>query len=106
MYPTVNRLMYLWSLVTARKISVVEHCQVEVEEFLRRLKLNPDFLFDRAEWKRLTGFVQITPDGDILPSRGRYSTASNDWQVAVNHLYADGNDPKHAPWFSLPHVSA
>ena len=41
-----------------------------------------------------------------LPSRGRYSAASNDWQVAVNHLYADSNDPKQALWFSLPDVVA
>ena len=31
---------------------------------------------------------------------------SNDWQVAVNHLYADGEDSSQALWFSLPDVVA
>lgn len=106
MYPTVNRLMDLWRFVTARRIEVVEHCQSEVETFLGQLKLNSNLLFDPATWRRLTGFVQIMPDGDILPTRGRYSAGSNDWQVALNHLYADSNDPKHALWFSLPDVAA
>ncbi len=106
MYPTVNRLMDLWSFVTARRIEIIDHCQVEVEEFLGRLKLSPDLLFDPATWTQLTGFVQIIPDGDILPSRGRYNATTNDWQVAVNHLYADSDDPKQALWFSLPDVAA
>jgi hypothetical protein len=96
--------MNLWSFVTACKITVVEHCQAEVQAFLSRL--DPNLLFDPATWQQLTGFVQIIPDGDILPSRGRYSMASNDWQVAVNHLYADGNDPRQSLWFSLPDVAA
>jgi hypothetical protein len=50
-----------------------------------------------------SGFVQIIPDGDILPTRGKYSVQTNDWQVAVNHLYANDN-PEHALWFSLPDI--
>ena len=46
------------------------------------------------------------PDGDVLPSRGRYNPKSNDWQVGVNYLYADANDAKQALWFSLPDVAA
>lgn len=36
MYPTVNSLMDLWRFVTARKVTVVEHCQGEIELFLHR----------------------------------------------------------------------
>lgn len=35
MYSTVNTLMGLWSLVISREIRV-EHCEDQVEEFLRR----------------------------------------------------------------------
>jgi hypothetical protein len=106
MYPTVNSLMDLWRFVTARKITVVEHCQSEIQLFLHRLVANPDDLFVHETWKNLTAFVQVIPDGDILPSRGRYNLESNDWQVAINHLYADRNDSRHALWFSLPDVAA
>jgi len=37
MYPTVNSLMDLWSFVTAREIGIVEHCQAEIETFLRQV---------------------------------------------------------------------
>ena len=104
MYPTVNSLMDLWSFVTAREIKIVEHCQPEIEEFLKRLTASE--LFKPATWKHLTAFVRIIPDGDILPSRAKYSVESNDWQVAVNHLYAKNNDPDDALWFSLPDVVA
>ena len=30
----------------------------------------------------------MIPDGDILPTRAKYSLESNDYQVALNHLYA------------------
>jgi hypothetical protein len=106
MYPTVNSLMDLWRFVTAREIRVVEHCQREIQSFLRRLTTNPRDLFIPETWKHLTAFVQVIPDGDILPSRGRYNLESNDWQVAVNHIYADHNVSAQALWFSLPDVVA
>jgi hypothetical protein len=106
MYPTVNSLMELWKLVTAKKIQVVEHCQSDVQTILGDLKENPDVLFDRDTWKFLTAFVKIRPDGDVLPSRGRYSATSNDYQVAVNYLYSDCDDPKQTLWFALPDVMA
>jgi hypothetical protein len=104
MYPTVNSLMDLWSFVTANEIKIVEHCQAEVEIILRQVTV--DALFKPAIWKRLTAFVRIIPDGDILPSRGRYSIQSNDWQMAVNHLYRCNDSPGEALWFSLPDVVA
>jgi hypothetical protein len=41
----------------------------------------------------------------ILPSRGKYSSASNDWQVGVDHIYSDSANPT-ALWYSLPDVVA
>jgi hypothetical protein len=104
MYPSVNSLMDLWTFVTAKKIIVIEHCQAEVETVLRQVTL--DRLFNQDFWKGLTAFVRIIPDGDILPSRGRYSIQSNDWQVAVNHIYAGSDTTDDALWYSLPDVVA
>jgi hypothetical protein len=101
MYSTVNSLMSLWQFVIAGEIRVVEHCQEEVETFLRELK--PDDLFNPEKWKRMTGFVQVVPEGDILPARSKFSAVSNDWQVGINHLYADQED---ALWFAIPDVVA
>src|SRR5450755_216745 len=106
MYPTVNSLMGLWRFVTAREIRVVEHCQNEIVAFLEQLTADTADLFKPETWKRLTAFVQVVPDGDVLPSRGRYNAESNDWQVAINHLHADSNDSTQALWFSLPDVVA
>lgn len=106
MYPTVNSLMDLWRFVTARKITIVEHCQQEIITFLQRLIASPADLFKPEVWQQLTAFVQVVPNGDVLPSRGRYNAESNDWQVAINHLYADQSDSKQALWFSLPDAVA
>lgn len=104
MYTSVNSLMDLWKFVTAKQITVREHCQAEIEVFLREVTV--DGLFNQKFWKSLTAFVRIIPDGDILPSRGRYNAQSNDWQVAVNHLYAGSDSPDDALWYSLPDVVA
>lgn len=103
MYPTVNSLMQLWRFVTAEKITIVEHCQKEIVSFLKAI--STDRLFDRKTWKNLAAFVQVIPDGDILPSRSKYSAASNDWQVALNHIHNDPVNPS-ALWYSLPDVVA
>jgi hypothetical protein len=59
-------------------------------------------LFHRKTWTKLRGFVKIVPDGDILPVRGCYNPASNDWQVAINHVYAGTEED--GIWYSLPDV--
>jgi hypothetical protein len=102
MYPTVNSLMNMWQFVIAREIKIVDHCHHEIIEFLK--SVTREMLFEPDSWKHLAAFVRVIPDGDILPTRGRYSSASNDWQVALNHLYAAG--PDDALWFSLPDVVA
>jgi hypothetical protein len=103
MYPTVNSLMDLWRFVIARETRV-EHCQAETEYFLRGL--TPEKLFRQKTWKQLPAFVKVIPNGDLLPSRAKYSVASNDWQVAVNYLYADDPATSEGLWFSLPDVVA
>src|SRR5439155_26500719 len=56
----------------------------------------------RLERIPLTSFVRVIPDGDILPSRSKFSLQMNDWQVAVNHIYS--NDPNNDLWFSLSDI--
>jgi hypothetical protein len=104
MYPTVNGLMDLWNFVTARQIRAVTKCQEEIESFLHGLK--PDKLFEPKTWKELPAFVKVVPNGDILPSRSKYSSVSNDWQVAVNYLHAADHASSEGLWYSLPDVAA
>lgn len=80
-----------------------KECQEEITEFLNNV--SPAYLFTPEAWKHLAAFVRVIPDGDIFPSRSKYSSASNDWQVAVNHIYSDA-DGTNALWYSLPDVVA
>ena len=98
MYPTVNSLMGLWSFVIARS------GRTELPEDILRLlsRVSLDTLFDPAVWKSLAAFVKVIPDGDIFPNRAKYNQESNDWQVAVNHVYADENEANREIWVSLP----
>jgi hypothetical protein len=102
MYPTVCSLMALWRYVTAKRISV-RHCKREVQSWLEGV--TAEELMRPETWPKLTGFVKIIPDGDVLPTRAQYSQASNDWQVAVNHLYSDGKG-SDGLWFAIPDVVA
>lgn len=104
MYPTVNSLMELWRFVVARKIKVVPRCTQKMQELLRRLR--PADLFRPNTWKLMSAFVRIVPDGDILPSRSRYSLESNDWQNALNYISASENDRNNALWYALPDAVA
>ena len=100
-YSTVNTLMGLWLFVVANEIRVIEHCKGRVETFLK--SLTPDILFEPETWTRMNGFVKVVPNGDALPLRSKYSPASNDWQVGINHVYAKKED---ALWYSIPDVVA
>ena len=104
MYPTVNALMGLWNYVIAEEIAVVPDCAGEIERFLKQI--TPELLFDPTTWSKLRAFVRVIPDGDVLPTRARYSRESNDYQVGLNHLHAISNDPQHGLWFALPDLVA
>ncbi len=99
-YSTVNVLMGLWSFVTADDIRVIEDAREELAALLR--EVTPDWVLDPANWKRLTGFARIVPEGDVLPLRAKYG--GNDWQIGMNYAYAD--DPKDALWYSWPDLFA
>jgi hypothetical protein len=104
MYPTVNALMELRRILTARRIRVVEHCADEIRRFLSRI--TADALFKPKTWPRMTAFVQIEPDGDLLPCRAVYSPVSKDWQVGINYVHAGVGKTQGALWYALPDVIA
>jgi hypothetical protein len=104
MYPTVNSLMGLWRYLVAEEVSVVPGYVSETTDFLRTI--SPEILFDPQTWTRLPAFARVIPDGDILPTRASYSVESNDFQVALNHLYASSDDPKDGLWYALPDLAA
>lgn len=104
MYPTVNNLMGLWSFVVAERIEVLTNQQDEVRKLLEDVNLENQF--DPTSWKRYCGFVKTIPDGDILPVRSKYNDESGDWQVGVNHLYAQQGVPDPGLWYSIPDVVA
>jgi hypothetical protein len=68
-YPTVNTLLGLWRMLTARKL-LVRKATGEVRNLLRTLTL--DQLLDQRTWPKLAFFALIQPDGDILPVRTVY----------------------------------
>ena len=90
MYPTVNSLMGLWRFVTAETIRVAESCQESIRAFLNTIAADPDVLFRPDSWPRLTAFVRLVPDGDVLPIRAKFASDSQDWQVAVTQGGCDG----------------
>ena len=101
MYPTVNTMMELWRFMTARSIEV-EDATAQVMRFLK--KLTKERLFNPRTWRRLTAFVQLEPDGDILPARAVYDEDTKDWQVGMNHVHPGESAEKL--WYSLPVVAA
>lgn len=103
MYPTVNSNMGLWDFVIAKRVRVVKNCVKEMEAFLTRIDL--ELLFRRATWLQLTVFVRVIPNGDILPTRAQYGK-TNDWQVAINQIYASSDKPEDGIWYALPDVVA
>ena len=104
MYPTVNALMGLWQFVVAAEVSVVPTDVAETTAFLRTI--TAEKLFDPQTWTKLSTFARVIPDGDILPTRAKYSAESNDYQVGLNYVSATSDDPKDGLWYALPDLAA
>ena len=76
----------------------------ETGAFLRTI--TPEKLFDPETWTKLSAFARVLPSGDVLPTRAKHSTESNDYQVGLNYLFATDDDPKNGFWFALPDLAA
>jgi hypothetical protein len=83
MYPTVNCLMRLWSFIVAESVRFEDY----TDEF-RALVANAALsdAFSPELWPKLTGFVEIEPERDILPVRAQYSDTQEGWNIGVNYL--------------------
>lgn len=99
-YPTVNTLLGLWCLLTAKKIRVRE-ATPDVEKFLKSVDLNQ--LLDPKTWHKLNFFALVQPDGDILPVRAVYgeNRVGSETNIGLNPLTSDG-----PIWFAGPDIVA
>jgi hypothetical protein len=99
-YPTVNTLLGLWRLLTAKKLRVREATR-DVEKFLKSVDVNQ--LLDPKIWHKLNFFALVQPDGDVLPVRTVYgeNRASGETNIGLNPLASD-----EPIWFAGPDVVA
>jgi hypothetical protein len=95
-YPTVNTLMGLWPLLTAKQLRI-EDATEEVRQLLMNLTL--DETFDQEFWKRLPFFALVRPEGDILPVRTAYNNKTSN--IGVNPLTS-----KDLIWYAGPDLVA
>jgi len=92
MYPTVNALMGLWSVLTAERVAWQDATE-DVRTLLAGVTL--EGCFDPSFWQELPVLVQIAPDGDTLPVRARYGGGQS-WGIGLNVLA--GGEPR---WYTL-----
>ncbi len=99
-YPTVNTLLGLWRILTARKLRVRDATR-DVRALLKSLTLQ--HLFDPATWPKLAFFALVRPDGDILPVRTVYGDglAGEQTNIGLNPLTSD-----KPLWFAGPDIVA
>ena len=86
MYPTVNTLMRLWSLITAADLQVVDDT-AGVKGFMEGLSL--ERCMDPSLWPQLRFFARIQPRGDILPVRAQYDPTRQGTTIGVNPIESD-----------------
>jgi hypothetical protein len=99
-YPTVNTLLGLWRMLTARNLRVRDVTR-EVRTLLQALTL--DQLLDQSTWPKLAFFALIQPDGDILPVRTVYGDehVGEQTNIGLNPLTS-----AKPIWFAGPDVVA
>jgi hypothetical protein len=97
-YPTVNTLLGLWPLLTAKKLRVRDATQ-DVRAILKTVDVNQ--LLDPKIWRKLNFFALVRPDGDVLPVRTVYgdSRLGNETNIGLNPLTS-----KKPVWFAGPDV--
>jgi hypothetical protein len=99
-YPTVNTLLALWRLLTAKKVQVRDATR-EVRAGLKSATVQQ--LLDPRTWRKLAFFALIQPQGDVLPVRAVYgnSGADGETNIGLNPLTSD-----KPLWFAGPDVVA
>ena len=99
-YPTVNTLLGLWDVLTARELQVCG-ATLQVRPFLRSLTF--DHLFDPRFWHKFTFFALVQPEGDILPVRTVYGDdrATDQANIGLNPLAS-----AKPVWYAGPDIIA
>ena len=82
MYPTVNALMGLWQLMTAKRIETVD-ATAAVRSLLEAVDL--DRCFNLGLWRELPVLCRVKPQGEIVPARADYA-CDGSWQIGINPL--------------------
>jgi hypothetical protein len=72
-YPTVFALQGLQRFLTAERVEWAAEDPAKVQQLLDTITV--DDALDPALWPRLDALVLVAPDGDRLPTRGRYARA-------------------------------
>lgn len=81
-YVIAQHLLGVFELLRSRKLRVVERDPEELRSFIDTI--TPEALLDPGTWRRIGAtFVQIVPDGDLLPHRRRVGSL---WQLRVAPL--------------------
>jgi hypothetical protein len=80
-YSTVNALMDLQELLTAKQIGLKTDSP-DSRAFLENVTLTE--LQRKETWKKLRGIALIEPDDDILPFRAQYGETEDDGAISVN----------------------
>ncbi len=83
MYPTVHTLLGLWRTLTAESLQVVD-AATEVRALVASVSVQT--CFEPAFWAKLDFFAEVEPDGNILPTRARYTDGSDTFTIGVNPL--------------------
>jgi len=99
-YPTVNTLLGLWRLLTAKRLRVRQATR-EVSVLLKSVTV--DKLLDPKTWPKLGFFALIQPEGDILPVRTVYGDqrAGGETNIGLNPLTSE-----KPIWFAGPDIVA
>ena len=99
MYPTVNVLMGMWNLLTAKKVRV-QDATADVRKFVS--EADQESLFRQETWKELPALILVVPEGDILPARAKYAQVTrSSYTIGLNHLTTP-----IPMWLTLPDVVA
>src|ERR1017187_7115067 len=99
-YPTVNTLLGLWRLLTAKKLRIRE-ANRDVRKLLKSVNVNQ--LLDPKTWPKLGFFALVQPEGDILPVRTVYGDKriGSETNIGLNPLTSE------TPiWFAGPDIVA
>ena len=100
MYPSVNALLDTWQLLCAERLEPTDVTD-EVRELLADAQLL-DRCMTPELWLQLgVTMVELKPEGDVLPVRGLYDPAGDDYGIGVNPLTYYGT-----LWYMLPDVVA